>query len=167
MPARVLVLNELLEPLHICDWQRAATLVYKGKATIREHTGGQLSDGIPFPSVIVLSGQLRVPFMSVSLSRSNVLHRDAYTCQYCGVRRNNLTLDHVLPRCRGGADSWENLVAACHACNERKGDRLPSEAGMPLAKQPTRPGNRLAFEVSKHSRRKYGTHWSKYLTNRS
>lgn len=163
MAARVLVLNEFLEPLHICDWQRAATLVYKGKATVLEHTGTHLAPGIPSPSVIVLTNHVRVPYLKVSLSRVNVLHRDEYTCQYCGVRRNNLTLDHVLPRCRGGRDSWENLVAACHSCNETKGDRLPSEAGMKLARKPARPGHRLAFEVSKHCRRKYGAGWSKYL----
>lgn len=163
MAAQVLVLNASKKPLHICTWRRAVVLLYKGKATTVEHNGREIRPGERAPSVIMLNDYVQIPFRTITLSRANVLHRDDYTCQYCGLRRNNLTLDHVLPRCRGGRDSWTNLVAACHSCNERKGDRLPHEANMQLLKRPVRPSNRLAFEVSKHCRRKYGAGWAKYL----
>lgn len=163
MAAQVLVLNASREPLHICSWRRALVLLYKGKAVTVEANGTQVRPGVPGPSVIMLCDYVRVPYTAVAVSRTNVLHRDNYTCQYCGVKRNNLTLDHVLPRCRGGRDTWENLVAACNSCNERKGDRLPLEARMTLLKRPVRPANKLAFEVSKHCRRKYGAGWLKYL----
>ncbi len=162
MAAQVLVLNASREPLHICSRRRAVVLMYKGKAVAIEHKGAEIN-GVAGPSVIMLCDYVRIPYTKVALNRSNVLHRDNYTCQYCGVKRNNLTLDHVLPRCRGGRDTWENLVAACNSCNERKGHRLPREAGMTLFRRPVRPNNRLAFEVSKHCRRKYGAGWLKYL----
>ena len=82
--------------------------------------------------------------MAVEISRKNILVRDNYTCQYCGKQNKSLTVDHVIPKFRGGQDTWENLVAACKECNKTKGERNSEEAGMPLAKKPKRP-NRIHY----------------------
>lgn len=95
-------------------------------------------ESFSFPSVIRLRRYIHLPYHKIVLSRRNVMKRDDQTCQYCG-RKSDLTLDHVLPRSRGGRDSWENLVTACTRCNVRKGNRTPEEAGMPLKTQPYRP----------------------------
>lgn len=93
----------------------------------------------PYPSVIRLTAYVRVPYRKIELSRKNLLRRDNNTCQYCGKKSTNLTIDHVVPRSRGGTDCWENLVAACVRCNNVKGNRTPEEAKMGLLKKPTRP----------------------------
>ena len=93
------------------------------------------------PEVVVLSGYDRLPAAHVTFSRRNVFKRDHYTCQYCGAQPGSeeLTIDHVLPRSRGGVSSWANCVLACMACNKRKADRTPEQAGRKLRKRPTRP----------------------------
>jgi len=98
----------------------------------------------PIPSVVRLFRMVRRPPGRLALSRKNVFRRDRYTCQYCGARGVELTLDHVTPRSRGGRTTWENLVTACKACNTKKGNRTPEEAGMRLLKRPRAP---LYFEV--------------------
>ena len=92
----------------------------------------------PWPSVLRLKAYVHVPFRRILLTRRNVLRRDGNRCQYCGSRER-LTLDHVLPKSRGGPDTWDNLVAACGECNHRKGGRLPDEAGMRLRRRPAEP----------------------------
>jgi 5-methylcytosine-specific restriction endonuclease McrA len=116
------------------------------------------------PSVIRLLEYRRIPQQSRALSRKNILLRDRYTCQYCYrvLPSVELTLDHVQPRSRGGGSSWENLVACCHPCNNRKGSRTPEEAGMKLAKAP-RP---FSLHTSRHIMRMLGNtdaRWRKYL----
>jgi 5-methylcytosine-specific restriction endonuclease McrA len=93
---------------------------------------------MPVPSVIRLIEYIHIPFERKSLSRKNILLRDHNTCQYCGhiFPPQELTLDHVLPRARGGDSNWDNLVACCRRCNNRKGNRTPDEAGMRLLKKP-------------------------------
>ena len=116
------------------------------------------------PSVIRLLEYRRIPHQTRALSRKNILMRDRYTCQYClrtppGVE---LTLDHVIPRSRAGETTWENLVACCHSCNNRKGNRTPEEAGMKLARAP-RP---FSLHTSRHLMRLLGKsddQWRKYL----
>lgn len=98
-----------------------------------------VSAEFPFPSVIRLCGYIRVPFRSIILSRKNILKRDDQKCQYCGKKKSDMTIDHILPRSRGGTDSWENLVAACTSCNSKKGCRTPDEAKMPLLSKPKKP----------------------------
>ncbi len=93
----------------------------------------------PFPSVIRLSAYIRVPFKKIELSRKNILRRDNYKCQYCASGSTPLTLDHIIPKSKGGIESWENLVAACVKCNNRKGNRTPEEAQMKLLSVPKRP----------------------------
>jgi 5-methylcytosine-specific restriction endonuclease McrA len=91
-----------------------------------------------------------------------VLHRDSYTCQYCGDHRHDLTIDHIVPRSRGGLDSWDNVVAACLRCNVKKGDRTPREADMSLRSMPRRPMSHVHFEISKHSYSEEYS-WKKYV----
>jgi 5-methylcytosine-specific restriction endonuclease McrA len=163
---KVLVLNASNEPLNLCDWHRAVRLICKGKAEIVERNGRLLAPGFPMPRVIRLRSYVYRPFKALAPNRENVIHRDRRTCQYCGRKKKGLTLDHVLPRSRGGRDTWTNLVAACHACNERKDDRTPEEAGMPLLSVPYKPTSWLAFEVSKYTRSPEDLRcWLKYLRN--
>ena len=131
--SKVLVLNASYEPLNITSWRRAVVLIIKGKAEgieLREH---QIYPDFPLPSVIRLRHYVRIPYKEIPLTRRNLLHRDNNTCQYCGHSGESLTLDHVIPRSRGGGDTWENIVSACVRCNVRKGSRTPKEADMPLA----------------------------------
>ena len=160
--SKVLVLNASYEPLNICSWRRAVVLILKGKAESIEHNGKMLSDTFSLPTVIRLRNYVKIPYKEISLSRRNVLHRDNYTCQYCGERRHDLTIDHIQPRSRGGIDTWENVVAACLKCNVKKGDRTPKEANMHLLTTPRRPPSHVTFEISKHSLSGH-TYWNKYL----
>jgi 5-methylcytosine-specific restriction endonuclease McrA len=160
--SKVLVLNASYEPLNICSWRRAVVLILKGKAESIEHNGKVLYTNFPLPTVIRLRSYVKIPYKEISLSRRNVLHRDNYTCQYCGDRRHDLTIDHIVPRSRGGIDTWENVVAACLKCNVKKGDRTPREAGLVLMTTPRRPPSHVTFEISKHSL-SGNTYWNKYL----
>lgn len=139
---RVLVLNQDYSPLTVCSAERAFLLIYAEKAE-RVHDDPDLtlrtvSTEYPMPSVIRLQDYIYVPFKSVLLSRQNIFKRDRQQCQYCGSKRD-LTLDHVLPRSRGGKSSWANLTTACKKCNSFKGDRTPKEAEMSLMSEPFKP----------------------------
>lgn len=157
------MLNASYEPLNITSWRRAVVLLIKGKAEQVEHNCKHIYAGFPLPTVIRLRHYVRVPYKEIPLTRRNILHRDNHTCQYCGYSGDNLTLDHVLPRSRGGGETWENMVTACVQCNVRKGSRTPKEANMPLANSPRKPYSSLYFEVVKYV--KSGTHdeWQKYV----
>ena len=142
MNGRVLVLNQNYEPLNICRWQRAVTLVFLNKALVVENDSRTLhspSVTMPMPSVVRLVHYIKRPLPEVKLSRQSLMERDSYTCQYCGEKTKYLTVDHVIPRERGGRHDWTNLVACCMKCNNRKGNRTPQEAGMTLIRQPERP----------------------------
>jgi 5-methylcytosine-specific restriction endonuclease McrA len=147
---RVLVLNATYEPLSIISVQRAIVLLLKEKAELIESAEERLHaafTSLPVPLVIRLVYYVRIPRpVTLAPTRRSVMARDNYTCQYCGASpgRAALTLDHVLPRSRGGQTSWDNVVTACRACNVRKGDRTPEEAKMVLRRRPGRP-NYLAF----------------------
>ncbi|MBS1952982.1 MAG: HNH endonuclease [Cyanobacteria bacterium SZAS-4] len=149
--SKVLVLNASYEPLNICTWRRAVVLLMKGKAEQIEHNGKLVYADFPLPTVIRLRSYVKIPYKEISLSRRNLLHRDNYTCQYCGDRRHDLTIDHIVPRSKGGTDSWDNVVAACLKCNVKKGDRTPNQANMALQVVPRRPPSHVYFEISKHS----------------
>ncbi len=148
MTGKVLVLNQNYEPMTICTVEKAVALMYLGKAELIQDLPDRLlrsvSARLPFPSIVRLSAFVRVPFRRIVLSRKNVLRRDNHRCLYCGRADEPLTIDHVHPRSRGGPDTWENLVAACTRCNNRKGDRTPEEAGMTLLRRPYRPSH-VAF----------------------
>ena len=130
----VLVLNASYEPINICGARRALVLVLKGIARTEEEHGLILHaqrSRIAMPSVIRLLEYRRIPYQTRALSRKNILLRDRNTCQYCGeaMPPADLTLDHVIPRSRGGNSTWENLVACCHDCNRHKGNRMLHEIG--------------------------------------
>lgn len=160
---KVLVLNASYEPLNVTSWQRAVILLIKGKAEQVEHNSRYVCTNFPLPTVIRLRYYIRVPYKDIPLTRRNILHRDRHSCQYCGYTGDNLTLDHVVPRSRGGGESWENMVTACVCCNVKKGNRTPNEANMGLRCHPRKPHSSLYFEVAKHLRGGLNQEWRKYV----
>lgn len=138
----VLVLNQDYQPVNICRARRAIVLVIQDKAEIVEDGLGTvhaISESLPIPSVVRLNSLIRRPRFQRKLTRYEIFHRDKYTCQYCSSQTRDLTLDHVVPRSRGGQHTWDNVVSCCHSCNRRKAGRTPAEAGMKLLRQPTPP----------------------------
>jgi len=140
---KVLVLNTTYEPLNVCSARRALVLLLKEKAETLEHSGTCYRSErhtYAVPHVIKLRHYVRVPRTAGKrISRRAVFARDRYRCQYCGSDKH-LTVDHVVPRSKGGGDSWENVVTSCAPCNLRKGDRLPHAANMSLRRAPRSPG---------------------------
>ena len=139
----VLVLNFTYEPLGVVDVARAVRLLFARKVEV-VHRGERhvhtVSMAFPLPSVVRMLYYVRRARKRVALTKKNVLLRDDYTCAYCVTRGNReMTVDHVVPRSRGGRSVWENLVACCTACNARKRDRTPDEARMPLRRKPREP----------------------------
>jgi len=142
MNGQVLVLNQNYEPLNVCSWRRAIALLCLGKVVALEHSSTVVrsaSREFPLPSVVRLTYPIRRPLPELKLSRRAILARDGYTCQYCGHSGKDLTIDHVVPRNRGGPSTWDNLVACCLRCNNRKGDKTLKEANMTLLRKPRRP----------------------------
>jgi 5-methylcytosine-specific restriction endonuclease McrA len=154
LQSRVLLLNgNTWEPLAVITVPRAINLLLAGKAVVVEQTGQFLRgirENFPVPSVIALRTFVNVPRRKAHWSRKGVLLRDNYVCVYCGARpgaalkgkvlsKGDFTVDHVVPRSRGGKDLWTNTACACYHCNHRKGDRLPNEAGMRLRWEPKTP----------------------------
>ncbi len=138
----VLVLNQNYEPLNVCNVRRAFVLVDRGKAEIIENGRGYLHSPtaiFEIPSIIRLIYLIRRPRPQGRLTRRDVFLRDQFSCQYCSKQTRDLTLDHVMPRHRGGAHDWHNVVAACKGCNHRKAGRTPQEAHMHLKRDPYRP----------------------------
>lgn len=138
----VLVLNSNYEPLNVCNVRRAISLMILGKADVIVHrdepivsAGGELES----PAVLRMRYQVKRPHPQLRLSRHAVLARDNYTCQYCGTRAKEMTIDHVVPRWVGGPHSWDNLVACCRKCNLKKADKTPQQANMMLKRKPRRP----------------------------
>src|SRR5437868_12829410 len=166
--APVLVLNASYEPINVCAARRALVLVLKGVAMAEEENGHYLHAArfaLRVPSVIRLLEYRRIPHQSRALSRKNILLRDRNACQYCGevLPAGELTLDHVVPRSRGGASTWENLVACCHACNRRKGNRMLSELDDMILLREPRP---FSLHTSRQIMRMLGRgddRWRKYL----
>ncbi|MGR3810864.1 HNH endonuclease [Jiulongibacter sp. NS-SX5] len=142
MGRKVLVLNADYTAISVCTVPKAFVLVYLKKAELlKDDDRAKLrtvSSSYPLPSVIKLHQYVNVPYKGVVLNRQNIFKRDGNKCVYCGTRRE-LTLDHVLPKSRGGKTNWDNLVAACKRCNGRKGDCTPEEAMMPLTVKPFKP----------------------------
>jgi 5-methylcytosine-specific restriction endonuclease McrA len=162
--ARVLLLNQSYEPLTICNVKKAMILIILGKAELiaknekkNIHT---ISYTFPWPSVVRLNGYIKVPYKRIILTRRNILKRDGHKCVYCGRGDLPLTIDHIIPRSKGGDDSWENLVSACLPCNNRKGDRTPDEADMNLRANPYAP-NHIIF-IKNNAGRVEET-WKPYL----
>lgn len=161
----VLVLNQSYEPLNICRVRRAIVLIYNGKAEMLENGVGfihSFSDIFPIPSVIKLERMIKRPRIERKFTRLGVFHRDNYTCQYCSQESRELTLDHVIPRHRGGEHTWENVVSACVPCNRHKAGRTPEQARMKLIHQPSRPRGNTPLFIS-HNYQKRLSGWQKYL----
>jgi 5-methylcytosine-specific restriction endonuclease McrA len=139
---QVLVLNSTYEPMNVCSLHRAVVLLLKGKAEIVEAANGLLRSersSLAVPAVVRLLEYVRIPRGEASrVSRRAILARDGFRCQYCGTTRH-LTIDHIIPRSRGGASSWENVVTSCAPCNVRKGACLPHEVGMWPSQKPRPP----------------------------
>ena len=139
---RVLVLNQDFTPISVCSAERAFLLLYLDKAELihqaKDTKMRTINASYPMPSVIRLSRYIVIPYKRVMLTRQNIFKRDGNICLYCGSPKD-LTLDHVLPKSRGGDSSWINLATACKKCNSLKGDKTPKEANMSLIKQPFKP----------------------------
>jgi hypothetical protein len=157
----VLLLNRFFSPVTLATARRAIVLLYTGAAQALDDRGEghSFGDWLELPvrsgddAILLVNGRLRVPRVlhllryerypraAVRLTRRNLMLRDEFQCQYCGRRPGlrDLNVDHVVPRSRGGVDSWENLVVSCRLCNLRKGRRTPEEAGMRLLQRPQRP----------------------------
>ncbi len=150
---RVLVLNASFEPINVCTVRRAAVLLLKRRAELLERSGELLHSErqqMERPVVIRLLAYVRIPrdVHRRKITRKAVLARDSWTCQYCGSTRSGLTVDHVIPRSRGGHSGWDNIVAACAPCNRRKGNRLPTEIEMHPASKPKAPGPGVFIRIA-------------------
>jgi 5-methylcytosine-specific restriction endonuclease McrA len=161
---QVLVLNASYEPLNVCSVRRATVLVFKGKAEILESLEQPLvaaSSTYPWPHVIRLVTYVRVPrAVKRKISRRALFARDGWKCVYCGNAHGRLTLDHVVPRSKGGDSVWENVVTSCAPCNLKKGNRAPEEIGMVLHKQPKAPPPQLFIQLAAP---KIPARWQPYL----
>jgi 5-methylcytosine-specific restriction endonuclease McrA len=161
----VLVLNQNYEPLNVCRVRRAVVLLYYGKAEMLENGAGFIHTTVrdfPLPSVIRLAYMIKRPRPQRKLTRLEIFNRDRYTCQYCGKQTHQLTLDHVIPRFRGGEHVWGNVVSACILCNRHKAGKTPSEAGMKLIRKPAPPRGDAFFYIPYHYRQTQ-SQWQKYL----
>jgi 5-methylcytosine-specific restriction endonuclease McrA len=162
--SRVLVLNASYEPLNVCTVRRAVVLVLKEKAELVETGKRRLhSESITFPHPVVirLVTYVRVPREGGrrKITRRAVFARDSWTCQYCG-RTSHLTVDHVVPRSRGGTSVWENIVTSCAPCNRRKGNRTPREVDMHPRHKPRAPGPTVFIRVAMPA---VPSAWQQYL----
>ena len=139
---RVLVLNQSYEPIMVIGAKRAIILILSEKVDALENYRELIHSAyltLPLPSVVKLKEYARIRRKDIVLSRKNVLKRDNHTCQYCGIRSVPMTIDHIIPRQRGGEDSWYNMVAACVTCNTHKGNMTPRAAEMKLMKRARKP----------------------------
>ncbi len=160
----VLVLNANFEPLNVCDTRRAIGLILTGKAAMLVNGRGYIRtarQNIPRPSVIKLEHMVRRPRPRVKLTKREIFRRDDYTCQYCGRQTAHLTIDHVIPRHRGGGHRWDNLVAACAQCNRHKGGRTAVEANMSLRHRPAEPAATAGYMFGRHLAE--NANWRQYI----
>tara|TARA_Y100001938_G_C8047468_1_gene409771 strand:- start:558 stop:1073 length:516 start_codon:yes stop_codon:yes gene_type:complete len=169
MKRDVLLLNASEEILGVVDWRKAVCLLCNGKAIKpynydHEYIIKGVSKDYHLPAAIVLVKYIRLPHKSSPPTRRNILRRDDYVCQYCEIKLSNSTkrtIDHILPISRGGGNTWTNLVASCHKCNNRKGNRTPKEANMKLKRKPFVPKNGFLYLVGLNEENK--TLWRRWL----
>jgi 5-methylcytosine-specific restriction endonuclease McrA len=141
----VLFLDNDWQPLRVEPWTRAVTDMFLGKVEVIEYSRDRMiravSRELPMPAVVRVLRRFRRDRQAIRFSRVNIYARDAFTCQYCGQRQvtEELTFDHVVPRCAGGNTTWENIVTCCVPCNRAKANRTPAQAGMHLLRRPMKP----------------------------
>ena len=159
---KVLLLNNSYEPIQIIGGKKAIIMLLLEKVDLIEKTNSFICSEklkLSFPSVIKLKKYVSFNSLDVVLNRKNLLLRDHSSCQYCGSK-SNLTIDHIIPKQKGGKDSWENLIIACSPCNSRKGNRSLIEAKMKLMKVPKKP-NRFMYFNQYINQKNEG--WKEYL----
>ena len=147
---KVLVLNQSYEPLMVINAKRAIVLIIKEKVKMLEKYSENIrsvQNSFDLPSVIRLNFYVHLKYKDIVLNRRNILKRDDYRCQYCAKQATPLTIDHIVPKNKGGKDSWENLVAACSKCNTRKGDTLLKHMDMKLLKKPRKPSKLFQLQT--------------------
>jgi 5-methylcytosine-specific restriction endonuclease McrA len=160
----VLLLNANYEPLNVCTTRRALGLLMAGKAEMLLNGRGYIRTvriSVPRPSVIRLDYMVKRPRPRVKLTKHEIFRRDHHSCQYCGKKAKNLTIDHVTPRHRGGKHSWLNLATACPDCNRKKGGRTLQEAGMRLLRKPYEPRASAIYLYGTHISE--NGHWNQFL----
>ena len=145
----ILVLNASYEPINFTNWKRAVVLILKEKAQVLSGRVIRLLDYIKLPAK---------RYGITKPSRPMIYKRDDHTCQYCGSTKK-LTIDHVLPRSRGGQDTWENMVVACSSCNSKKGDTFLEQTGMKLFRTPKPPVNKIHLSLHKSN----VNEWKNYI----
>ena len=164
---KILVLNYTYEPLQFCNAKRALVMVLTGRAEQLDCDGYVIrspSTTYQLPTVIrVLKTVKRAPRKGISFRKKNILRRDNYPCQYCGDSSSTLTVDHVLPKSRGGKTTWTNVVVACKPCNLKKGNYMLSEVDMRLLAKPVKPEFQLHSFTIPSSPKSYVESWRKYL----
>lgn len=150
----------------MCNIRRAMSLLVLGKAEVlhdRDLPLQTVRGGVRAPSVLKMRYQVRRPMPELRLSRHSILARDNFTCQYCGAKSRELTIDHVVPRWVGGPQAWDNLVACCRRCNLKKGDKTPAQANMKLARKPKRPHFVPYLSLPNYLRAQGRDDWRMYL----
>lgn len=160
MAEQALVLNATNQPITVVPARRAVVLVFKDKADLVESNGARFrseTTEVESPSVIRLRHYVQVPFRSIPLTRRGVFARDEWDCQYCSAEAENL--DHVVPKSKGGPHTWENIVASCKRCNDKKGDKTLKESGMALKRRPRIPTGSVWLSM----RRGSPDEWQEYL----
>ncbi len=166
LSSQVLVLNQNYEPLNVTNVRRALSLLVLNKAEMLESDGAVIRSErltLPMPTVVRLLSYVRRPPPVLKLTRKSIFARDDHRCQYCGRRDGGLTIDHVVPKCRGGKYEWENLVTCCLKCNNKKGNRLPEEVGLRLIRKPRRPRYTPYISLPKFLAAYREGRWTKYL----
>lgn len=161
----VLILNANFEPLHVSNTRRAIGLILSGKAEVVVNGRGFLHTShttFGIPSIIRLSYMIKRPRPRINLTKREIMRRDNYTCQYCGKKTTDLTIDHIVPRHAGGPHEWKNVVAACPGCNRRKGGRTPEQANMPLKRPPYEPKPSATYRFGRYLKRR--EEWEEFLT---
>ena len=167
-----LKLDASWRPIEVVDVYKGFSLVFSGRAQVVENYSQLACALFYFPSVVVLNSYVRKRGYGTAPSRNTVFFRDNYRCQYCreSYPKSRLTLDHVVPKSRGGLKSWANLSTCCVPCNQRKGDQTPSEASMELVKEPTEPNwslwSSIEWMARKHGIKKIPETWNKFLGDR-
>tara|TARA_Y100001970_G_scaffold293620_1_gene441737 strand:- start:2412 stop:2948 length:537 start_codon:yes stop_codon:yes gene_type:complete len=159
---KVLLLNSSYEPINIIYVKKAIVMYFLDKVEVVSQTNNYIRSvniKFPIPDIIKLKKYIYIKYDSIPLTRRNIIKRDHCTCQYCGKKYNDITIDHILPKDKGGKDIWTNLVAACKKCNLIKGNKLLKDTNMNLIKRPTKPSNLFYLQNSG----KENKSWHPYL----